>query len=401
VTFSPVVIGRDPSCAVVLNDPEVSFTHCELRADRHGVLLRDLGSRNGTFVNTVRVREGLLTAQCALQLGASLVLFEPAKREHVEVSSDDRLGDLVGVSAKIRLLFRQLREVAPTDLSVLITGETGTGKELVAKAIHENSRRSGGPFIVVNCTTIPGELAESHLFGYEKGAFTGADRRTEGAFHAAHGGTMFLDELGELPVDLQRKLLRAIEDRRIQRVGTTAFEEVDVRVVAATLQNLGDMMNTGRFRRDLFFRVAQVRLELPPLRERREDIIPIVKALCARTARPERTQEVITLVTETLRQHDWPGNVRELANVVRVVVELPPGAESLSTVLPAAAGGEVAGPASPFSEAKRAAILAFESGYFARLVEATGGNVSEMARRSGMERHHVRAFLRKHGLAPK
>jgi transcriptional regulator with PAS, ATPase and Fis domain len=162
---------------------------------------------------------------------------------------------------------------------------------------------------------------------------------------------MFLDELGELPVDLQRKLLRAIEDRRIQRVGTTAFEEVDVRVVAATLQNLGDMMNTGRFRRDLFFRVAQVRLELPPLRERREDIIPIVKALCARTARPERTQEVITLVTETLRQHDWPGNVRELANVVRVVVELPPGAESLSTVLPAAAGGEVAGPASPFSEA--------------------------------------------------
>jgi DNA-binding NtrC family response regulator len=401
VTVEPLLIGRDPSCAVVLDDPEVSSIHCEVVAEGPGVLVRDLGSRNGTFVNTVRIREGILTGPCVLSIGASQLSYEPLERERVEVPFEESFGPLIGASPRMRHLFRMLREVSPTDLSILITGETGTGKELVAQAVHEQSTRNSGPFVVVDCASIPGPLAESLLFGHEKGAFTGAIERRAGAFHDAHHGTIFLDELGELPIEIQPKLLRALSEKKVKRVGANHYESVDARVIAATRRDLGRNMNSGRFRSDLFFRIAQMRIELPPLRERREDIPLLAIHVAERIGRRERASEVVDLVTNTLAQHDWPGNVRELVNVASVAASLPRGAESIASMLPLEGGGDVVAPTSPFGEAKREAVSAFEQRYFSELVRATNGNVSEMARRAGMERHHVRAFLKKYSLSPK
>jgi DNA-binding NtrC family response regulator len=409
VSITPVVVGRDKSCDIVLpDDQEVSEAHCEVLASPEGVLVRDLGSSNGTFVGPVRVREAYLNDRCTLVLGSSTLLFEPAGKEHVQIASEARFGQLVGGSTSMRRLFQQLREVAPTSLSALITGETGTGKELVARAIHEHSPRSKGPFVVVDCTTIVPSLAESLLFGHEPGAFTGADRRTDGAFHEAHGGTLFLDEIGELLLDLQPKLLRALAERRVKRLMGRTYQDVDVRVIAATHQDLLQNINLGRFRSDLFFRLAQVRLALPPLRDRREDIPAIVRAVCARFGHPERADQIVELAADRLEQHNWPGNVRELSQLTEAIAALPPDSVSLDNVLPdsvpldtlvaRATGRDVAGPSAPFSEAKRAAIVAFEQHYFRSLHEATQGNVSEMARRSGMERHHVRGYLKKLGI---
>ncbi|MDC0676513.1 sigma 54-interacting transcriptional regulator [Sorangium atrum] len=401
IGIAPIVVGRDPSCGVVVDDPEVSSTHCDLRAEGPGVLVRDLGSKNGTFVSTVRIREAILTAACAIQIGGSVLSFEPLEKERVDVGFDESFGPLIGASPRMRHLFRLLREVASTELSLLITGETGTGKELAAQAIHDVSIRRGGPFVVVDCASLPGALAESFLFGHERGAFPGANDRRSGAFHEANGGTIFLDELGELPPDLQPKLLRALTEQKVKRVGSRIYEPVDVRIIGATRRDLGRSMNTGRFRSDLFFRIAQMRIELPPLRERREDIPLLVERVCERLGCPERAVEMVNLITTTLGQHDFPGNVRELMNVTSVAASLPPGAEAIASILPLEGGGDVVVPTSAFGEAKRSAVAAFEQRYFSELIRATGGNVSEMARRAGMERHHVRMFLRKHGLTAK
>jgi DNA-binding NtrC family response regulator len=401
VAVEPLLVGRDPSCAVVLADPEVSALHCDVRAEAQGVLVRDLGSRNGTFVNSVRIREGVLTSACTLHLGGSQITYEPLERELVDVGYEESFGRLIGASPPMRLRFRMLREVAPTDLAVLVTGETGTGKELVAQAIHEHSARAAEPFVVVDCASIPGPLAESLLFGHERGSFTGATERRTGAFQDAHRGTIFLDELGELPVEVQPKLLRALAEKKVKRVGASTYDDIDVRVIAATRRDLGKQMNAGKFRSDLFFRIAQVRFDLPSLRERRDDIPLLARHVCERIGRSERAEEVTRLVTETLALHDWPGNVRELVNVASVAASLPAGAESLAMSLPLEGGGDVVAPMSPFGTAKREAITTFESRYFGELIRLTGGNVSEMARQSGMERHHVRAFLKKYGLSPR
>ncbi|WP_437595214.1 sigma 54-interacting transcriptional regulator [Sorangium sp. So ce590] len=401
IGIAPVVVGRDPSCGVVVDDPEVSSTHCELRAEGPGVLVRDLGSKNGTFVSTVRIRDAILTAACVIQVGSSVLGFEPLDKERVDVGFDESFGPLIGASPRMRHLFRLLREVAATELSLLITGETGTGKELAAQAIHDGSGRRAGPFIVVDCASLPGALAESFLFGHERDAFPGATERKGGAFHEANGGTIFLDELGELPPELQPKLLRVLSERKLKRVGSRVYEPVDVRIIAATRSDLGRSMNTGRFRSDLFFRIAQMRVELPPLRERREDIPLLVESVCARLGCSERAVEMVNLITTTLGQHDFPGNVRELMNVTSVAASLPPGAEAIAAILPLEGGSDVVAPTSAFGEAKRSAVAAFEQRYFSELIRATSGNVSEMARRAGMERHHVRMFLRKHGLTAK
>ena len=404
VAVSSVLIGRDPSCNIVLDDQEVSSIHCEARAEGQGVLIKDLGSKNGTFVGGVRIREAILTQACALQIGSTRIAYEPVEKERVDVGFEDTFGPLVGAAPKMRHLFRLLGEIAPTDLSILINGETGCGKELVAHAVHGRSQRASAPFVVVDCASIPGPLAESLLFGHEKGSFTGATDRRAGAFHEAHKGTIFLDELGELPIELQPKLLRALSERQVKRVGASTYEPIDVRVIAATRRDLGQSMNAGRFRSDLFFRIAQVRVEIAPLRERREDIPLLVRTVCTRIGRPERADEVVNLVTSTLAQHEWPGNVRELVNVTSVAASLPSGSEAVASLLPLERGGvtssgEKLDLSTPYGEARRQAISQFESRYFGELFRATSGNVSEMARRSGMERHHIRPFLKKLGLA--
>jgi DNA-binding NtrC family response regulator len=295
-----------------------------------------------------------------------------------------------------------LEKVSNTSLSVLIVGETGTGKELVAKAIHDASERKGGPFVVVDCGAIPPTLAESILFGHEKGSFTGATERRKGALAEADGGTLFLDELGELPLELQPKLLRALSERQVKRVGGNAFEPIDVRVLAATRRDLGAEMNAGRFRSDLFFRIAQVRIELPSLRDRMADLPLLVEDVCKRAARPEHAQAVLTWIEQRMASHDWPGNVRELVNVASVAATLADTPGAIDDVLTLARDeGAVDHPrasATAFSEAKRAAIAVFERDYFSSLAKRAKGNVSEMARQSGMERHHVRAYLRKYGI---
>jgi DNA-binding NtrC family response regulator len=303
----------------------------------------------------------------------------------------------------MRRLFGVLERVAATQLSVLILGETGTGKELVAKAIHDASDRKASPFVVVDCGSIPPTLAESILFGHEKGAFTGATERRKGALAEADGGTLFLDELGELPVELQPKLLRALSERQVKRVGGSAFEPIDVRVLAATRRDLGAEMNAGRFRSDLFFRIAQVRVELPALRERLVDLPPLVEDVCRRVGKPEHVQTVIAWIEQRMGSHDWPGNVRELVNVASVAATLADDPLAIDDVL-TLARDEAAGPGAHggadtgFSDAKRTAISAFERDYFTGLAKRCKGNVSEMARQSGMERHHVRAYLRKYGI---
>jgi DNA-binding NtrC family response regulator len=403
IDVDPVVVGRAPGAGIEVADPEVSALHCELRAVSDGVLVKDLGSTNGTFLGGVRVREAIVTTPMDLRVGGSKISIAPEARRRVDVGFLDRFGPLVGNAPKMRRVFAVLEKVAPTPLGILILGETGTGKELVAKAIHEASASRAGPLVAIDCASIPAPLAESLLFGHEKGAFTGATERRKGALAEANGGTLFLDELGELPLELQPKLLRALSEKQVKRVGASTTEAIDARVVAATRRDLGAEMNEGRFRSDLFFRIAQVRIELPPLRERLADIPLLVEEVCRRMERSQHAETVQAWIEERMASHDWPGNVRELVNVASVAATLADDPGAIDDVLTLARDTDTArdasqGSATAFGEAKRAAIAAFERDYFATLARKCGGNVAEMARRSGMERHHVRAYLRKHGI---
>ncbi len=403
IEVDALLIGRDAGANIVLADPEVSAFHCELRAVSEGILVKDLGSTNGTFLGPVRVREAIVVTPSELTLGRSKVHVEPQAKKRVDVGFSDRFGPLVGGSPKMRRVFSVLEKVAGTALSVLILGETGTGKELVAKAIHEASDRKQGQFVVVDCGSIPPTLAESILFGHEKGSFTGATERRKGALADAHEGTLFLDELGELPLELQPKLLRALSEKQVKRVGGSAFEPIDVRVLAATRRDLGAEMNAGRFRSDLFFRIAQVKVELPSLRERVTDIPQIVEDVCQRVGKPHHAAMVLSWIEKRMAAHDWPGNVRELVNVASVAATLADEPGAIDDVLTLARDESAAdvphgGSSGGFGTAKRVAIGAFEREYFSGLAKRCKGNVSEMARQSGIERHHVRAYLRKYDI---
>ena len=401
IDVEPVVIGRNEGVDVVLDDSEVSGVHCELRAVTEGIQVRDLGSTNGTFCGPVRIREAIIADRAELTVGTSRLVLEPAGKKRVDLGYADRFGSIVGATPNMRRVFSTLEKIAATELSVLVLGETGTGKEGVARSIHDASLRKRGPFMVVDCASIPPTLAESILFGHEKGAFTGANERRDGALSEANGGTLFLDELGELPIDLQPKLLRALAERQVKRVGGTSVEPIDVRLVAATRRDLSSEMNAGRFRSDLFFRIAQVRLELPALRERLADLPLLVEDICRRIDRLKAAPTVHSWIERRMAAHDWPGNVRELVNVVSVAATLADTPEAIDDVLLLRQDAEPEQStqlATAFSEAKRQAVAAFEKNYFVDLSKRAKGNISEMARRSGMERHHVRAYLRKYGL---
>jgi DNA-binding NtrC family response regulator len=403
VGLDPCTVGRDASADLCVPDPEVSALHCELRATAEGVVLRDLGSRNGTFVGDLRIRECLLTGPRTLRVGGTELGFAPGERPQLVVAdgTETSFGALLGASTSMRRVFDLLKKIAPTELSVLLTGETGTGKELAARAIHDHSPRAKGPFAVIDCSALPASLAESILFGHEKGAFTGAAGRKDGAFHAAHGGTVFLDELGELPDELQPKLLRVIAERSVKRVGSNRYEPVDVRVIAATRRDLRREINTAKFREDLFFRVAQTRVELPPLRTRPEDVSVIAKEACRRMDRHDAAERVAAYLMGRLGRYDWPGNAREVVNVASVLAALGDGVEhdllpleAEASVEPEPDHGDGSQTAESFARAKRV----FEERYFAGLLETSGGNISEVARRCGLARHQVRAHLRKLGL---
>jgi DNA-binding NtrC family response regulator len=395
------VVGRNEACDLVLEDRKVSAVHMELVATERGVRVRDLGSRNGTFMGGARVSEIYLLKPARLTCGDTVLEFTPRLPERVSVPDAADFGPLVGKSAAMRTVFDRLRKTAPTELSVLIMGETGTGKELVAQAIHTASARAGHPFVVVDCGAIPASLAESALFGHERGSFTGAVERRVSPFLEADGGTVFLDELGELPVDVQPKLLRALAEQRIKAVGSNIYKSVNVRVIAATRRDLVREVNVGTFRSDLFFRVAQIRIELPALRSRLEDLPVLVQRMMNDMGDKDAYERTTVDSLERLMRHDWPGNVRELRNVVAVALAFSKdGPIDLAQHLaPMGQAGDIAPMrARTFQDAKREVLARFEREYFSALFAECAGNVSEIGRRAAMERAHVRGYLRRHGI---
>jgi DNA-binding NtrC family response regulator len=397
------VVGRNEACDLVLDDKKVSAVHMELVATERGVRVRDLGSRNGTFLNETRVGEVYLLKPTILVCGESLLEFTPSNPEQVEVPDVAEFGPLVGTSAVMRGVFERLRKAAPTELTCLITGETGTGKELVAQAIHEASSRAHKQFVVVDCGAIPATLAESALFGHERGSFTGAVDKRVSPFVEADGGTIFLDELGELPVDVQPKLLRALAEQRIKSVGSNSYRPVNVRVIAATRRDLVREVNAGNFRSDLYFRVAQLKVELPALRQRLEDIPGLVRRMCADLGEKAAYSRISSESLERLMRHDWPGNVRELRNVVAVALAFGKEgplelAQYLAPLASSSTTDSTPTRGRTFQDAKRDVLARFEREYFTALYAECSGNVSEIGRRAAMERAHVRGYLRRHGI---
>lgn len=404
VTRATSTVGRHPTNDFVVDDPRVSGAHLELSRAGDRVRFRDLESTNGTWLGTHRVVDIELSPGAELTIGDSLLRLETdATVAPPPVGESDSFGELVGRSAVMRELFATLERIAPKDLSLLIQGETGTGKEEVARAIHAASPRANGPFVVIDATALPEALAESLLFGHEKGAFTGAHERQIGFFEAARGGTVFIDEVGELPQILQSKFLRVLERREVNRVGGHTPLPVDVRVVAATHRDLRNAIDKGRFREDLYFRLAQVRVFVPPLRQRAEDLPLICAKLLARVS-SDAMIDVEAL--EHLSSMPWPGNVRELNNVLLRASAM--AQDGVIRRIDVAGEGEgfrgTTDERSPldltgkFGDAKDRAIERFERAYLALLMKRCQGNLSAAARQADVARHHLRDLLKKRGL---
>lgn len=322
-------IGRDQDNDWVIADSHASRHHVSLHPQGDWVRVRDLGSRNGTFINGVRIVDG------QLRLGGRLIVGQTEFR--LALPHEDRSTDeLIGTSEAMQQVRQQVRRFAGSGLTVLILGESGTGKELVARALHRHSGRPG-PLVTVNCGALPRELIESELFGHERGAFTGAQKRHLGCFGEAHGGTLFLDEVGELPLELQPRLLRALENRRIRPVGATREVDVDVRIVAATHRNLERAVQEGRFRADLYYRLCGLEIDIPPLRERRQDIPLLLRHFLQHAEQeglpvpqPMRDEDLAKIVNDP-----WPGNVRELRAALLRAVHLGGPQLSAAAILPA------------------------------------------------------------------
>jgi DNA-binding NtrC family response regulator len=415
-----VTLGAMEDNDLCISDDTVSRYHCKIVQEDTAYLLVDLGSTNGTFINRVRIKEAYLKPGCTIGLGATEVKFHSAD-EKVEIvpSRKERLGDLVGRHVKMRELYAVLEKIAPTSTTVVIEGETGTGKEVVAQTIHKLSARAPGPIMVFDCGAVPDNLIESELFGHEKGSFTGAIMTRQGLFEMAHGGTLFLDELGELPLDLQPKLLRALEQREIRRVGGSKPIKVDVRIIAATNRNLEDEVRGGRFRQDLFYRLSVVRVFLPPLRERIEDIQFLIKQFLADAAynkKPDGTPKVSGVsraAMDLLSAYRWPGNVRELVNTIERAVSFCEGELIEPRDLPETVRGEEQAPRRPsgsqpvalmtdadstFKDAKERWVSSFERDYILALLKKNKGNISHAAREADIDRKYFRKLMRKYGI---
>ncbi len=407
-TRDRIVVGTAGDADLALHDKTVSRYHCELVVVGDRVEVRDLGSRNGTSVDGVGVVHAFLRPGASLAVGASkLVLEVDADGElRIPLADGDGFGGLVGRSLAMRAVFARLERVAASDATVLLTGETGTGKEGAAEAVHAAGARRGGPFVVVDCGAIPPELIESELFGHDKGAFTGASTARAGAFVSAHGGTVILDELGELPPALQPKLLRALERREVKPVGHDAYVPIDVRLIAATHRDLRAEVNAHRFRADLYYRLAVVEVRLPPLRERREDLPLLVEHLLRALGvadRPEAAPLRAPAFLAEIAGHPWPGNVRELRNHVErclVLRELSGPGSSGEAAPPDAAPADVvtAAAGSPGAIDLRQARGDWERRYLEDLLAQHGNNVSATARAAGIDRKYLYRLLWRNGL---
>jgi len=399
-------VGKAPDANdLVLGDETVSRVHFEIMRDAKGYLVRDLKSTNGTFLDGAEVKEAYLRAGSVIAAGSCELKFTPFE-ERIEIlpSEKEALGEMVGKSPAMREIFGLVEKIAPTDATVLIEGETGTGKDMIARTLHQLSPRGGSPFIVVDCGAVAGTLIESELFGHEKGAFTGAVAARQGAFEMASGGTVFLDELGELSLDLQPKLLRVLEQRELRRVGGQKTIKVDLRVIAATRKDLRSEVEKGKFREDLYFRLNVVPITAPPLRERREDIPLLIDAMLTKLG-PSGI-ELSEAARVALMAHDWPGNVRELRNVIERALAL--GADPGALVAPLGGDAGARGaqlrdgiefePGVSFRDTKEKWTELFERRYLTWLIKRADGNISKAARDADMDRKYLHKLLRKYGI---
>ena len=441
-----VIVGRMMVCDLLLTDKSVSSRHFSITAVDNGCVLRDEGSTNGTFYGDVKIREIFLRPGTVFRAGNTVLKFMPTDEVvTIPLSERDRFDKVLGESVAMRQVFAQLERVSPSDLTVLIQGETGTGKEMVAKAVHNHSPRKNKPFVVLDCSAIPRDLIESTLFGHEKGSFTGAINHHRGVFEQANGGTIFLDEIGELDLALQPKLLRVLESREFKRVGSDRTIGVDVRVVAATNRDLRKMVTDGTFREDLYFRMSVMTIELPPLRARRDDVKLLVDHFLKRfnEGRQELGRPCLEVSPEAmaaLRERPWSGNIRELKNAIERTASLADGpvltrqdfmigAASFASFEPAVSAPSPsvwATPTAPpvlsepltpapqptvagdvnfdvdisveFKDQKQTLNDLFEVAYLRRLVVQQKGNISQCAKVAGLTRYHLRELLKKHGI---
>ena len=414
--------GRSIINDIPLTDKAVSGTHFEIIGDDNGYRLVDLDSTNGTFVGDLRIRDVYLRPGTTFRAGHTELRFQPLNDVvEIQLSAKDRFDSVLGGSVKMREMFATLEKIAPSDLTAMITGETGTGKELVARGIHNNSHRRNKPFVVLDCGAIPKELIESTLFGHEKGAFTGAVGQHKGCFEQANGGTIFLDEIGELDINLQPKLLRVLENRELKRVGGDKTIKIDVRVLAATNRDLRQMVNNGTFREDLYFRLSVIQVHNPPLRERKEDIPQLVHHFLGEVAKRRGMSLNIAVDSMTaLMGHPWPGNVRELRNVIeraaslcdtptitRADLVLGRGTSVVSADASSASVSNATGfdpallePGVTFKDAKQKVLDNFERIYLGKLLDRNKGNITRSAHEAGLTRYHLRELLKRHKLSP-
>jgi len=404
-------IGSGASNDLVIDDSTVSKRHCEIIVEESGYQIRDLNSTNGTLVQGVRVSSAHLAPGSEIQLGKSRIVFCPLQdASDIPLSSSESFGKMIGRAIPMRRIFYLAETYSPSDATIMITGETGTGKEILAEEIHNFSNRKQKPFIVIDCAAISKELIESELFGHVKGAFTGANADRQGAFEIANGGTVFLDEIGDLSPDLQPKLLRVLEKREIRRVGCNKVRKIDVRIVSATNRNLSHEVNEGRFREDLFYRLSVVHLELPALRRRRDDIPLLVKQFIILLHGEDAINQITDFdrTMDALKRHEWPGNVRELRNLIELAFYSEKRPVNLSAFLSigtlrAGWGGNEPPEATfatdkPFKDAKNDLIEEFEKAYLNAVLSRNRQNISRSAREAGIERAYLQRLIRKYGM---
>ncbi|HSR95914.1 MAG TPA: sigma 54-interacting transcriptional regulator, partial [Kofleriaceae bacterium] len=404
-----VSVGTARDNALVVGDFTVSRYHIEVAVRGNGIAVTDLGSTNGTYIGAVRIERAFVPPGTLLKLGGTTIRFDDAVRRAVPVPHAGARGELAGmiaVSPQMLRLFADVERVAAAPTSVLIVGESGTGKERVAEALHARSLRAPSPLVTIDCGALSSSLLASELFGHERGAFTGADRTHKGAFERAEDGTVFLDEIGELPAADQSALLGVLERRRFRRVGGSTDLDLEARVIAATNRDLRAEVNNGRFRQDLYHRLAVVVLRLAPLRERREDI-PVLIEHFARDLGASGSIEALFGAEQLAcwHKHPWPGNVRELRNAVEAALVVGPQllSEEPAHAAPAAAhpgapGSDPDAPLLPYKDQRATVVRDFERAYLTRLMAQAGGNVSQAARIAKMDRSHLIDLLHRHGL---
>jgi DNA-binding NtrC family response regulator len=415
LAMTPLVIGTSPECDIAVADPRVSRRHCEIAVTAEGIVIRDLASKNGTFAGKIALREALLAPGEAVTIGGTtLVVRAAGAPTAVPMSPTGRFGEAIGQSYAMRTLFARLERAAATDQTLLLLGESGTGKEVLARAIHDHSPRRGGPFVVLDCGAITANLLESELFGYARGAFTGAATARAGLLEDAGGGTLFIDEIGELPLDLQPKLLRALETRQVRRLGANDWRPFDARVVAATHRNLHARATEGTFRQDLYYRLAVIELRVPALRERKEDIPALVERFLAAHDPPRTLGDLPPHTMSLLAAHGFPGNVRELRNVVARLVLFPEIGVDLPASPPTASDPPAEAPAVnrdaerlapllqlPLPAARDLVMEQFERSYVAAKLAQHDGNISRAAEAMGVSRQLVHRLLDRYGMKAK